>query len=288
MSDPIGPTMTSRVVLITGATNGIGRATAEALAAAGATVVVHGRSREKAEAAAHDVAEKTGHRGVEAIVADFGELDQVRRMAAEFRARHGRLHVLVNNAGLVAFDRRATHDGFESHFAVNHLAPFLLTNLLLETLTAGAPARIVTVSSALHARGRIDFADLQAKRRYGGVSAYANSKLANVLFTTELARRLQGSGVTANCLHPGVVATGLANDNKGLFALGWRVAKNFMISPEKGARTSVFLAESPEVEGVSGRYFDDCREVSPAAAAREEETARRLWQVSEELAGLGG
>ena len=288
MSDPIGPTMTSRVVLITGATNGIGRATAEALAAAGATVVVHGRSREKAEAAARDVAEKTGHRGVEAIVADFGELDQVRRMAAEFRARHGRLHVLVNNAGLVAFDRRATHDGFESHFAVNHLAPFLLTNLLLETLTAGAPARIVTVSSALHARGRIDFADLQAKRRYGGVSAYANSKLANVLFTTELARRLQGSGVTANCLHPGVVATGLANDNKGLFALGWRVAKNFMISPEKGARTSVFLAESPEVEGVSGRYFDDCREVSPAAAAREEETARRLWQVSEELAGLGG
>ena len=288
MSDPIAPTMTSRVVFITGATNGIGRATAEALAAAGATVVVHGRSREKAEAAARDVAEKTGHRGVEAIVADFGELDQVRRMAAEFRARHGRLHVLVNNAGLVAFDRRATHDGFVSHFAVNHLAPFLLTNLLLETLTAGAPARIVTVSSALHARGRIDFADLQAKRRYGGVSAYANSKLANVLFTTELARRLQSSGVTANCLHPGVVATGLANDNKGLFALGWRVAKNFMISPEKGARTSVFLAESPEVEGVSGRYFDDCREVSPAAVAREEETARRLWQVSEELAGLGG
>ena len=280
--------MISRVVLVTGATNGIGRATAEALAARGAIVVVHGRSRDKAEATARAIAERTGNQAVEAIVADFAELDQVRRMAAELRARHNRLHVLINNAGLVAFDRRTTHDGFEAHFGVNHLATFLLTNLLLDTVKAGAPARIVTVSSALHNRGRIDFDDLQAARRYSGVRAYATSKLANILFTTEVARRLEGTGVSANCHHPGVVSTGLAGDSRGLMALGWRLAKTFMISPEKGARTSIYLAQSPEVEGVSGRYFEDCREARTSAAAREADVAARLWEVSAGLAGLGG
>ena len=286
MSDAPVATMTSIVALITGATSGIGRATAMALAAKGATVVVHGRSREKAEETAHAVSEATGAHTVEPIVADFAELDQVRRMAAEFRTRHSRVHVLVNNAGLVAFDRRTTADGFEAHFGVNHLAPFLLTNLLLERLKASAPARIVNVSSALHARGRIDFDDLQTKRGYRSVGAYAASKLANVLFTTELARRLDGTGVSANSLHPGVVATGLGADASGVVGFGWRMAKMFMIKPEKGARTSIYLATSPEVEGVSGRYFDNCREVPTSAAARETDTAARLWQVSADLADL--
>ena len=280
--------MTGRICLVTGATNGIGRATAQALAARGASVLVHGRDRHKAEAAVRGIIEATGNHDVEPIVGDLAELDQVRRMAAEFRARHKRLHVLLNNAGLVAFDRRTTHDGFEAHFGVNHLAPFLLTNLLLDTLKSSAPARIVTVASAVHNRGRIDFDDLQAERGYNGIRAYATSKLANILFTTELARRLDGSAVTANALHPGVVASGLAGDGTGLLALGWRLAKNFMISPEKGARTSIYLAESPDVEGISGRYFSNCRETRTAAAARDSDTAARLWKVSAGLAGLEG
>jgi retinol dehydrogenase-12 len=286
MDDSATAALTARICLITGATNGIGRATAEALAAKGATVVVHGRSREKAEETARAVAEATGNHAVQPIVADFAELDQVRRMAAEFRARHKHLHVLVNNAGFVAFDRRTTHDGFEAHFGVNHLAPFVLTNLLLDTLKASAPARIVTVSSALHNRGRIDFDSLQAIRRYSGIRAYATSKLANILFTTELARRLDGTGVTANCLHPGAVASGLAGDSTGLMALGWRFAKRFMIGSEKGARTSIFLATSPEAEGLSGRYFYNSREASTAAAARDAGAAARLWDVSADLAGV--
>ena len=278
--------MSARVALVTGATNGIGRATAQALAAQGVTVIVHGRTRERAEATSRAIAEATANQAVEPIVADLAELDQVRRMAAEFRARHRRLHVLVNNAGLVAFDRRTTRDGFEAHFGVNHLAPFLLTNLLLETLKASAPARVVNVSSALHTRGHIDFDDLQNKRRYGGVRAYANSKLANVLFTTELARRLEVTGVSANSVHPGLVATGLGADAKGLIGLGWGVAKVFMMNPKKGARTSVYVATSPEVEGVSGRYFDDCREAPTSAAGRAADTAARLWEVSAGLAAL--
>ena len=288
MSDAPEATMTGRICLVTGATNGIGRATAQALAARGASVIVHGRDRRKAEAAVNGIVEATRNRAVEPIVGDLAELDQVRRMAAEFRARHKQLHVLLNNAGLVAFDRRTTHDGFEAHFGVNHLAPFLLTNLLLDTLKSSAPARVVTVASAVHNRCRIDFDDLQAARSYGGIGAYANSKLANILFTTELARRLDGAGVTANALHPGVVATGLAGDATGLMALGWKFAKNFMISPEKGARTSIYLAESAEVGGISGRYFSNCREAPTAAAARDADTAAQLWKVSAGLAGLEG
>ncbi len=285
MSDAPDSPMNARVTLVTGATNGIGRATAQAMAAQGATVIVHGRTRQKAEDTARSLMEATGSHTVEAIVADFAELDQVRRMAAEFRARHNRLHVLVNNAGLVAFERRTTTDGFETHFGVNHLAPFLLTNLLLETLKASTSARIINVSSALHARGRINFNDLQIKRGYRGVGAYAASKLANVLFTTELARRLDGTGVTANALHPGVVATGLGADARGLVGFGWRMAKTFMISPEKGAHTSIYLATSPEVEGVSGQYFENCGAAPASVAARDAETAARLWEVSSGLAG---
>ena len=289
MSDAHVASMTGRVCLVTGATNGIGRAAAQALAARGASVLVHGRDRHKAEAMVRDIVEATGNHGVEPIVADFSELDQVRRMAAEFSARHKELHVLLNNAGLFALHRRTTHDGFEAHFGVNHLAPFLLTNLLLDTLKSSAPARIVTVASAVHNRGRIDLDDLQAVRGYRGFRAYSTSKLANILFTTELARRLDGTGVTANALHPGVVATGLvAGGSTGLMALGWRLAKNFLISPEKGARTSIYLAESSDVEEISGRYFDNCREAPTAAAARDADAAVRLWKVSAGLAGLEG
>ena len=288
IADPSDLTLKVRVCLVTGATNGIGRATATALASKGASLLVHGRDRHKAEATVCDIVEATGNHAVEPIVADFSELDQVRGMAAEFRAHHKCLHLLLNNAGLLAFDRRTTHDGFEAHFGVNHLAPFLLTNLLLDTLKSSAPARIVTVASAVHNRGRIDFNDLQAGQRYSCVGAYATSKLANILFTTELARRLDGTGVTANVLHPGGVATGLGGDGTGLMALGWRFAKYFMINPEKGARTSIYLAESSDVEGISGRYFHNCRDAPTAAAARNAYTEARLWKVSAGLAGLEG
>ena len=234
MSDAPEATMTGRICLVTGATNGIGRATAQALAARGASVIVHGRDRRKAEAAVNDIVEATRNRAVEPIVGDLAELDQVRRMAAEFRARHKQLHVLLNNAGLVAFDRRTTHDGFEAHFGVNHLAPFLLTNLLLDALKSSAPARVVTVASAVHNRGRIDFDDLQAARSYGGIGAYANSKLANILFTTELARRLDGAGVTANALHPGVVATGPRRRRHRTHGARLEICQEFHDQPREG------------------------------------------------------
>lgn len=284
--DPPGVPARGRVCLVTGATNGIGRATAQALAASGATVVVHGRNREKAEQTVAAIRQATGNAGIESIVADLSALDQVRAMAAELHNRHYRLHVLVNNAGLWALDRRTTSDGFEAHFGINHLAPFLLTNLVLDLLKAAAPARIVTVSSNMHRRGRIDFADLQSEQSYRGTAAYSASKLANVLFTIELARRLEGTGLTANSLHPGAVATGLGADNTGIAALAWKLDKLFMMSPEKGARTSVYLAQSAAVDGISGRYFVDRREAPAAPAAQDSTTPARLWEVSAELAGL--
>jgi NAD(P)-dependent dehydrogenase (short-subunit alcohol dehydrogenase family) len=278
--------MSGRVCLVTGATSGIGQATARALAGLGATVVVVGRNATRARAVAEEVSRATGNPAVESLVADFSSLQQVRALADEVIGRYPRLHVLINNAGAVYTKRQLTADGLEMTFAVDHLAPFLLTNLLLDRLTASAPARIVIVSSDAHRNARIDFDDLGGARRYSAFRAYGQAKLANILFTYELARRLQGRGVTVNCLHPGVVATGFGHNNRGLISVGLRVLAPFVKKPEQGAETVVYLASSPEVEGQSGLYFTNKRPAKTSAASYDQETARRLWDVSATLTGL--
>jgi len=283
--------MQGKTVVVTGGNSGIGFETAAALAAMGARVLVTARNAEKGRAA---VGEITGRLGGEAqvqlVVFDLSDLSSVRRGAAEILELAPRLDVLVNNAGVVLGDRRVTVDGYEATFATNHLGPFLLTYLLLERLKASAPARIVTVASTAHntARQGLPFDDLQSEHRYRSMRVYGQSKLANILFTKELARRLEGTGVTANCLHPGTVRTGYARDGdaNGLLAFGVTVVGPFFLSPAKGARTSVYLASSPEVAEVSGEYFVKCRPRQPRAWGRDPEAARRLWAVSEELTGL--
>lgn len=274
-----------RVVVVTGASSGIGQAAAIELGRLGATVVPVARSPERLACTARRVRDAGGE-AADPVEVDFASLDSVRAAAGTLLDRHQRIHVLVNNAGTVAGRRELTVDGHETTFAVNHLAPFLLTNLLLERLRASAPARIVTTSSDAHGSGRIDFDDLDGERSWSTWRAYGTSKLANILFTRELARRLEGEPVTANCLHPGVIRTRLGRDAGGLMALGWTIAKPFFRSPRRGARTIVHLAASPDVQDVSGVYFVDSRERRPSAAARDDDAARRLWAVSERMVGL--
>lgn len=282
--------MTGKVVLVTGANSGIGKETARELARRGARVVMTARDPVRGEAALEEVRATTGGEA-DLLLLDFASLASVRDAAAEYRARYGRLDVLVNNAGLVLGERRVTADGYEMTFQVNHLGPFLLTNLLLDLLRASAPARVVNVTSAAHRSVRgLDFDDLMATRRYRAMEAYARSKLANILFTVELARRLDGTGVTANAVHPGSVATGFGRDGdtSGLLAFGLRLAAPFMKSPGRGARGPVWLASAPELEGVSGQYFAGTRRRTPSRAARDPAAAARLWEVSERLTGLAG
>jgi NAD(P)-dependent dehydrogenase (short-subunit alcohol dehydrogenase family) len=276
--------LTGRTCVVTGATRGLGRATAEALARMGATVVLHGRDAAALGAVSRKIANSTGNTNVAGLIADFASLADVRRLANEITARHERIDVLVNNAGTAVNVRRLTTDGFEWQFGVNHLAPFLLTTLLLDRLKASAPARIVTVASRAHKRGVIDFDDLNWERRkYDGLQVYSATKLANILFTGELARRLAGANVTANCLHPGVVATRIFS-HMGLFGKVFgALSKPLLLPPEKGAETTVYLATSAEVANVSGKYFDKCKAVEPAPAANEDAVARRLWEISVRL-----
>ena len=271
-------------VVITGATNGIGLLAAEALAARGAKLAIVARSQARAADAVSRIrAAAGGDATVDVLIADLASQAAVRRVAAEVLDRYPRVDALVNNAGAVHTTRRTTEDGIELTWAVNHLAPFLLTTLLLDRLKASAPARIVTTASEAHRGARLPFEDVNAEQAYGrGFGRYGETKLANILFTAELARRLEGSGVTANCFHPGLVATGFNRNNGWLMALAMTMIRPFERSPEKGAETLVWLVESPEVADQSGGYFIDRRRRTPSPAAQDAEAARRLWEISEE------
>jgi retinol dehydrogenase 14 len=281
------PLMAGKFVLVTGGTGGIGRATATGLAALGGRVGITGRDEARTEAAAAGIRAATGNAAVDAFAADMSAQAGVRGLAAQVAGTYPRLDVLVNNVGGFWAHRHVTADGLERTFALNHLAPFLLTNLLLGRLTASAPARVVTVSSGAQASGRINFEDLQGERNYSGQRAYSQSKLANVMFTYELARRLDGTGVTATVLHPGVVRTSFgAEDQAAYFAVMSRVARLFMKTPAQGAVTSIYLASSPEVEGVTSQYFAGRKPKTASKASYDTTAAARLWQASAGLAGL--
>ena len=282
-------TLDGRIALVTGATSGIGQETAVGLAARGAQVVLVGRDRARAEAARKDVTERSRNEHVDVLLADFASLDAVRALAREFSERYRSLDLLVNNAGLVMRERVLTPDGYETTLAVNHLAPFLLTHLLRERLLASAAARIVNVSSDAHrfVRRGFDFDDPMSERGFGfptvvtGLRVYGMSKLANILFTTELARRLDGTRVTANAVHPGGVATRLGTNATGtLGKLIPLVMRPFMKTPAQGAATSLYVATSPDLAKTNGRYFAESREHQPNRAARDAEAARRLWNLS--------
>jgi NAD(P)-dependent dehydrogenase (short-subunit alcohol dehydrogenase family) len=276
--------MSGRTVLVTGATGGIGQATAAGLVRLGARVGIVGRDQHRAQAAASAIGGANPTAYVDVFVADLSSQGEVRRLAAEVLATYDRLDVLVNNVGGFWATRRVTADGLEHTLAVNHLAPFLLTTLLLERLKASGPARVVTVSSGAHTQGRIDFEDLQGERDYSGPRAYNQSKLANLLFTYELARRLPPGDVTANALHPGMVRTGFGAEDQ---QVAWRVVapvvRPFLRSPARGARTSIHLAASPAVAGVTGTYFADRRPKRSSRLSQDAVVAARLWQVSTDL-----
>lgn len=280
-----GP-MDGKVCMVTGASSGIGKVTAIRLGELGATVVMVCRSRERGEKALVEVEESGGRGSAELMLADLASLESVRSLVKDYMGRHDSLHVLVNNAGVARVRRSMTPDGFETTFQVNYLSHFLLTNLLLGLLKKSAPSRIVNVSSVSHFGGHLRLDDLQMTRGYGVMKAYSQSKLAQVLFTYELARRLEGTGVTVNCLHPGAVATNIWRNYLGPASFLGGISRLFLKSPEKGAETSVYLASSPEVEGVTGKYFDQMRERKSSDDSYGAVTAKRLWEVSAEIAGL--
>lgn len=280
-------TMSGKTCLVTGATSGIGKETAVRLAMLGATVIIVARTAARGETAVEEIRRRVPGARVEAVTADLASLAQVRRLAGEVLARYDRLDVLVNNAGVIMTRPQVTADGLETTFATNHLGPFLLTNLLRGLLERSAPARVVTVSSAAHKQVRtIPWDDLARGAPAGYRQAYPVSKLLNILFTVELARRLTGTGVTANCLHPGFVRTALGRDVTGVLGAVVRLILPFQPGPAKGAETSVYLAGSPEVADLTGGYFVKCKPAEPSALARDARAAARLWLLSEELAGL--
>src|SRR5947209_1670135 len=281
------PLMAGKTVLVTGATGGIGKATAIGLARLGARVAITGRDMARAEAAAADIRAAADNAAVDAFAADLSSQTEVRRLAREVLDRYPRLDVLVNNVGGFWAHRHVTADGLEHTLALNHLAPFLLTMLLLDRLKASAPARIVTVASGAHTAGRLEFDDLQGERKYSGQRAYNASKLMNVMFTYELARRLRGSGVTATVLHPGVVSTAFgAEDQAAFFTILSPLMRPFMKTTAQGAATSTYLPSSPQAEGVSGVYYSNSKPKKSSTSSYDSAAARHLWQVSTDLVGL--
>ena len=277
--------MNGKVCVITGASSGIGKAASLALARLGADVILVCRDKARGEAALAEVGAVAPASIRQLELADLSSLRDVRELAGRL-SRLDRLDVLINNAGLVLASRQVSADGFEYTFALNHLAPFLLTGLLREKLAASAPARVVTVSSAAHRAARLDLADLQLTGHFNGWRAYANSKLANILFTRELAGRLAGTGVTANCVHPGTVNTRFGRDGSTMLRFGLGIGRRFLLSAAQGADTVVYVASSPDVAGATGGYYVKRRLRAPSGAARDPETARRLWAISAELTGL--
>lgn len=279
--------MKGKIVLITGANSGIGKATAVALAKMGAKVVMMTRLKERGEIARQEVIATSGNSDIDLMQCDLADMASIRSFAAEFHSKYEQLDVLINNAGIYVAERQETADGFEYQIGVNHLGHFLLTHLLMDLLKKSAPARIINVSSGAHIGGRINFDDLHLTKRYSSWKSYAQSKLANVLFTYELARRLEGTGVTANCLHPGFVKTRFAVDRKTeKVSPMMKVSSLFSIPPEKGAETSVYLASSPEVEGVSGKYFVRMKAASSGRNSYDPVIARKLWDLSVHLTKL--
>jgi NAD(P)-dependent dehydrogenase (short-subunit alcohol dehydrogenase family) len=280
------PNMSGKVCLITGATNGIGLVTARTLAQAGANVVLIGRDPEKTERVAQEIQSQAGSAKVEYLVGDLSAQDEVRRLAKEFRQEHTKLHVLINNAGAFVLRHQLSRDGIEMTFALNHLAYFLLTNLLLGTMIISPPARIINVSSAAHVGGKVRFKNLKDPQPYRAWRAYSQSKLANLYFTYELARRLLPTRITVNAVHPGFVATNFGRSNGGIYRPLFRLLQLVALSPEKGAQTSIYLASSPEVEDVTGKYFVNCKAVKSSPVSYDVERARRLWDVSAKMTGL--
>ena len=279
-------TMQGKICLITGGTNGIGKNTAGELARIDATVIIVGRNAQKTAQVVDEIRAATGNKNVDFLLADLSSQQEVRRLADEFKSKYSQLHVLLNNAGAVFMQRQLSVDGIEMTFALNHLAYFLLTDLLLDTLIASAPARIINVSSDAHSGSKIEFDNLQGERNYNS-SAYGNSKLANILFTMELARRLEGSGVTVNALHPGFVSTGFGSNNPGLLMKIIRAVVPLIArSPAKGAQTSIYLASSRDVEGITGKYFYDSHVISSAPQASDIVTAGKLHEISAEMVHL--
>jgi NAD(P)-dependent dehydrogenase (short-subunit alcohol dehydrogenase family) len=279
-------TMKDKVIMITGANSGIGKAASLALAKMGATVVMVARNKERGEAARSEIIRKSQNNSVDLLLADLSSLESVRQLATVFRDKYAKLDVLINNAGLFNQRRRVTADGYENTFATNYLASFLLTNLQLDLLKASAPSRIINVSSVGHYNGHINFDDLNLEKDYGGWKAYGQSKLALVLFTHELAKKLQGTGVTVNAVHPGTVATNIWSRPFGPVGFIMALPKLFMTSPEKGAETIVYLASSSDAKGLNGEYLEKLKVKKSSDESYDEEIAQRLWDVSAKLTHL--
>jgi NAD(P)-dependent dehydrogenase (short-subunit alcohol dehydrogenase family) len=273
-------------MLVTGASSGIGEATSSRLAGMGHHVVMVSRTDERGNRARQKILAAHPEASTDLLIADLTTTSAIRRLSEEFQSKYQRLDVLINNAAVMTSTRRVTPEGFETQFFVNHLAYFLLTGLLLETLLRSQPARVVSVSSTAHSRGVLDFDDLQMQHHYRGYEAYANTKLMNIMFTYELARRLEGRGVTANCLHPGVIRTGLMRGVSPVLHTLWQSLGKFFKQPDEGAQTPVYLATSPEVADVTGKYFRYCREMGTSRESNDRDLQRRLWEESERLGGL--
>lgn len=279
--------MNGKICMVTGATSGLGKVTAQVLAEKGAQVIIVARNQERGQATLDEIKAHTGNSSVVLMLADFSSQASIRQLAQNFKKQYSRLDVLVNNAGAMNMQRIVTVDGFENTFATNHLGYFLLTNLLLDILKTSAPSRIINVSSNASERGKIHFEDLQGEKRYNGATAYSQSKLANILFTVALAKRLQGTRVTVNAVHPGPAVTGFGMNNNPLWRILFRLVYLVIgISPERGAETQIYLATSPEVANITGKYFEKKKPVEPNPAARDDATVERLWSVSEKLVGM--